>query len=49
VFLVRKKHAPQIKAGPKEKDKKDKDNEKLWDEENKPKVRMIVIRAEPKE
>jgi len=58
VYLVRKKHAPEIKAAPKDKEKKDKDkdkekkdkdNEKLWDEENKPKVRMIVLRAEPRQ
>jgi hypothetical protein len=49
VYLVRKKHVPQINVAPKEKEKKDKDNDKLWDEENKPKVRMIVIRAEPKQ
>jgi len=49
VYLVRKKHVPLIKAAPKDKDKKDKDNEKLWDEDAKPKVRMIVIQAEPKQ
>jgi hypothetical protein len=47
VYLVRKKRVPAIKAAPKDKEKKDKDNEKLWDDDNKPKVRMIVIRAEP--
>jgi len=49
LYLVRKQHAPQLQVAAKDKEKKDKENEKLWDEENKPKVRMIVLRAEPKQ
>jgi hypothetical protein len=49
LYLVRKKHVPEAKAAPKDKEMKDKDNDKLWDDDKKPKVRMIVIRAEPKQ
>jgi hypothetical protein len=48
VYLVRKKQAAPAKAAPKEKDKDKKEKDKAADEDNKPKIRMIVIRADPK-
>jgi hypothetical protein len=48
VYLMRKKQTAPAKAAPKDKDRKEKDNDKAADEDNKPKIRMIVIRAEPK-
>jgi hypothetical protein len=46
IYLGHKKDAPKVKEKPKDKDAP-KDKDKLWEEANKPLVRMIVIDADP--